>query len=326
MSFVFKTARREGVNIILGLSGGTGSGKTFSALRIASGIAGNKPFALIDTENKRALHYADQFKFDHGSLDAPFTPDRYVAAIQAASDAKYPVAVVDSASHIWAGDGGVLDWHEAELDRMAKNDYKKREACNMAAWVNPKMSHKRFVQKLLQVDMHIILCFRAEPKVEMVKDKKGKTIIVPKESPAGLNGWLPVCEKNLPFELTTSFLLLAENPGFPNPIKLQEQHKSIFKNGLLDESCGKRIAEWAKGEKPEPEEPKSEVDIELIRKQGEIKDKVMQLCKNDKKAAIAKLQTLANDTKIDATFKIDSIKLAENILSSINKEYDFEVD
>lgn len=248
MTFTFRPAVRENVGLIIGLSGGTGSGKTFTAMRLASGIAGDNPFAVIDTENGRAKHYADQFRFDRGDLAPPFRPDAYLEAILAADKANYPVIVVDSASHEWAGEGGVLDWQEEELTRMAGTDYKKREACKMAAWIKPKMSHKKMVQRLLQVRAHIILGFRAEEKVEMVRGDDGKMKIVPKHSLTGINGWMPICEKNLPFELTASFLLTADAPGIPKPIKLQEQHKPFFPlDRPIDEETGKQIGAWAKG-------------------------------------------------------------------------------
>lgn len=248
----FKPGIRENVGLLVGLAGGTGSGKTYSGFRLASGISGDKPFAVIDTESRRALHYADQFRFDHAELRPPFRPESYAEAIQAADAAGYPVIIVDSMSHVWAGDGGVLDWQEDELERMAGNDYAKRERVKMAAWIKPKMAHKHMVQKLLQVRAHLILCFRAEQKIEMVK-RDGKLEIVPKQSLTGLDGWIPVCEKNLPFELTASFLLTADKPGIPQPIKLQEQHRSLFPlDKPITEESGKRIAEWAVGGKQEP--------------------------------------------------------------------------
>lgn len=249
-SFSFKPAVRTKVSMLIGMIGGTGSGKTFSAMRLASGLAGGKKFAVIDTEAGRALHYADQFDFDHGDLPPPFRPDAYIEAIMAADAAGYPVIVVDSMSHVWAGDGGVLDWAEEELDRMAGSDWKKREGCKMASWIKPKMSHKQMVQRLLQVRAHLILCFRAEEKIEMIREE-GKMKIVPKTTLTGLDGWVPVCEKNLPFELTTSFLLLAKAPGIGNPIKLQEQHRGLFDlSQPITEESGRRLAEWANGAPP----------------------------------------------------------------------------
>lgn len=247
MGFEFKPAIRENVGLLIGLAGGTGSGKTYTAMRLAAGIAGGKTFAVIDTEAGRAKHYADEFKFDHGDLKPPFRPDAYAEAIKAADAAGYPVIVVDSVSHEHAGEGGILDWHEEELDRMAGSDWKKRDSCNMAAWIKPKMSHKHMVQKLLQVRAHLILCFRAEEKIEMVRED-GKLKIVKKQTTTGLDGWVPISEKNLPYELTASFLLTADAPGMPKPIKLQHQHRAFFPmNTEITEDSGRKLAAWASG-------------------------------------------------------------------------------
>jgi len=252
MTFSFRPAFRENVGLIIALAGGTGSGKTYTAMRLASGIAGGKPFAVIDTEAGRAKHYADQFKFEHGDLMPPFKPSAYQEAILAADKAGYPVIVVDSMSHEHAGEGGLLDWHDAELDRMAGDDWKKREACNMAAWIKPKSEHKKMVQRLLQIRAHLILCFRAEEKIEMKRDAEGKMKIIPKVTATGLDGWVPICEKNLPFEATASFLLLATNPGVPLPIKLQEQHRALFpQDKPINEDSGRLIAQWAAGSTPD---------------------------------------------------------------------------
>ena len=249
MAFTFRPAVRETVSLLVGLSGGTGSGKTFSAACAwRTGSPGDRPFAVIDTEAGRAKHYADQFAFDHGDLMPPFTPARYADAIAAADAAHYPVIVVDSMSHEWAGEGGILDWQEAELDRMAGDDWKKREACKMAAWIKPKMAHKQMVQRLLQMRAHLILCFRAEPKIEMVRGADGKMEIREKQSLVGLHGWIPIAEKNLPYELTASFLLMADRPGVPQPIKLQAQHRDLFPlDAPITEDSGARLAAWASG-------------------------------------------------------------------------------
>jgi len=143
--------------------------------------------------------------------------------------AGYKVIVVDSMSHEWAGEGGVLDWAESELDRMAGDDWKKREACKMASWIKPKMEHKKMVQRLLQVKATVILLFRAEEKVKMEKvlderSGKEKTAIVP-------IGWQPICEKNLPFELTVSFLLTPDAPGMPKPLRGWELHGRLSQTG-----------------------------------------------------------------------------------------------
>lgn len=246
-AFTFRPAKREGVHLLIGLAGGTGSGKTYTAMRLAAGIAGDNPFAVIDTESGRARHYADQFKFDVLDLEPPFRPDAYRAAIDAAEKAGYPVVVVDSMSHEHAGEGGLLDWSEEELDRMAGQDWKKREACKMASWIKPKTAHKEMVQRLLRAKLHVILCFRAEAKIEMIRED-GKTKIVAKQSLTGLDGWIPISEKTLPFELTASFLFTADAPGIPKPIKLQQQHRHLFPTDQpIGEKSGRLIAKWAAG-------------------------------------------------------------------------------
>lgn len=285
MSYEFRPAVRENVGLLIGIAGGTGAGKTYSAMKLATGIAGDRPFAVIDTEAGRASHYAPKagqaadgkntFRFDSIDMRPPFRPQSYMEAIRAADEAGYPVIVVDSASHEHSGEGGLLDWQEEELQRMAGDNWKKREACKMAAWIKPKTNHKAFVSRLLQVRAHLILCFRAEEKVEMVKGDDGKMKIMPKQSRTGRDGWVPVCEKNLPFEMTVSFLLLADRPGFPNPIKLQEQHRALFPlDRPIDEACGRGIAEWARGSGDgstrTPEPTRANDGLDHIRAEGEV--------------------------------------------------------
>lgn len=279
-STIFNPAKREGVNVIASLSGGTGSGKTMSGFEFSSGLAGDKPFAVIDTESKRALHYADRYRFDHAELRPPFRPDAYLQAVIDAEAAGYSVIMIDSGSHMWAGDGGLLDWHDQELEDMVKrkreffadkgwkfDEYKTREASTFSAWIEPKTSNKRFVQRLLQCRAHVVICLRAEEKIEIVKlndkgeidQERGKAKVRPKATPHGRDGWTPICEKNLPYEMTCSFLLKAERPGFPIPIKLQEQHRAMFP---LDQPVGRRAGElmaaWAGGATAQAPSPPSE--------------------------------------------------------------------
>jgi hypothetical protein len=243
MTVSFRPAKREQIPLLLGVAGGTGSGKTYSALLLARGITGGQPFAIIDTENGRAKHYADLFpEMRHAEIHAPFRPEKYADAIvQGASE--YPVVVVDSMSHEWAGDGGCLDWHD---DLMGGN-----QAKNFSAWIEPKKAHKRMLTQLLQLNAHVILCFRAEPKVEAKKNERGQWEYVPKPSLTGLDGWIPISEKMLPYELTASFLLMADQPGYPRPIKLQEQHKPFVPlDQPLSEETGRQLAAWAAGSAP----------------------------------------------------------------------------
>jgi hypothetical protein len=242
-AITFTPAKREAIALLIGLAGGTGSGKTYSALRIARGISGGDPFHVIDTENGRALHYADEFSFLHASLSAPFKPSRYAAAILEAEAQGAKVIVVDSTSHSWTGEGGVLEWH----DRLEGGQASRK----MLAWQEPKADHRVFENALLQTRAHVILCFRAAPKVEMRKGADGKIEVVPKEvvPGRGLDGWLPESDPRLPYEMTLSFLLMADAPGVPKVIKLPASLAGYVPlDAPLTETVGRELAAWSRGD------------------------------------------------------------------------------
>lgn len=243
MSIEFRDAVRGQVPLLILLAGGTGSGKSESALRIASGLAGSQPFAAIDTEHGRLLHKADDYKFKYAELEEPFTPERYAEALRAADGAGFPVIVIDSGSHEYEGIGGVLDIQLAEFERMGG-----RDSARMASWIAPKRRHKAFVREILRTRAHVVMTLRAEDKVDVVKDAAGKTQIVPKASLVGADGWIPICEKRLPFEATISLLLTADAPGVPKPIKLERRHADLVPlDRQLDEQVGVALAGWARG-------------------------------------------------------------------------------
>lgn len=243
VTFEYRDAVRADVQLLILLAGGTGSGKTESAMRIATGLANGEKFAVLDTENGRALHKADDYTFMHATLDEPFTPERYAEAVKDADDQGFPVIVIDSGSHEYEGIGGVLDLQREEFARMGS-----REGARMASWIEPKARHKRFVQQLLRTKAHVILNLRAEDKIEVGKDENNRTVVRPKESLIGVDGWIPICEKRLPFEATLSLLLTADAPGVPKPIKLEARHRDLIPlDRPLDEDVGRRLASWAAG-------------------------------------------------------------------------------
>jgi hypothetical protein len=185
--FAFKEATFDGMKLLIGLFGLSGGGKTFSALLLARGIAGpNGKVGLIDTENRRGSVFRDLVPGGYKTIDLnpPFHPLRYCEALDAAEQQGIDCVVVDSTSHEWLGEGGYLDLKEEALQRMAGEDWKKREKCAMAAaaQVKPK-THSRFVQKVIRCRMHVIFCFRAHPKVRLTK-ADGQTKIEVDETPS----------------------------------------------------------------------------------------------------------------------------------------------
>jgi hypothetical protein len=261
MSITFRPAVKEGIPLLIGLAAGTGGGKSYSALRLATGMAGGKRFAVCDTESGRIRHYADDFAFDVTDLAAPFSPARYSEAIEAADKAGYPVIVVDSMSHEWAGDGGVLD-HQIETHKKLGGGSNTK----LLSWAEPKQAHRKFVTRLLQVRAHVILCFRAAERVEMAKDPRtGKTEVVAKRSLTARDGWIPITDRELPFELTISALLMADNPGVPLPVKLPEKLRPFVPlDQPLSEETGIQLAAWAAGTSSEPSAEEAGLTDELL--------------------------------------------------------------
>ena len=244
--FTFRPAIRTQTPLLLGLAGPSRSGKTLSALRLASGMGGD--IFMIDTERGRGLHYADKYKYNYAELLPPFTSARYIEVIQAAKDAGAKIIIVDSASHEHEGPGGMLEQHEAFLDRTCGTDFKKRERMTFTAWIKPKAEHNKFVNALLQMgaDTHFIFCFRAKDKLIL---KKG-------EEPIHA-GWTPICSSRFEFEMTSLLVLPDGSKGTPDlqatAAGLREPLDQIFKPGVqLTEESGRKLAQWAAGGQQNP--------------------------------------------------------------------------
>lgn len=230
-----RPAVREGARIVLGVSGVSGSGKTYTALQIAWGLANGdaSKVGLLDTENKRGSLYSDILvskdkqvqQFLIGDLYAPFSPQRYAAAIKEFQEAGVQVLVVDSASHEWEGEGGCEDIAD--------------DGGNVANWKKAKREHKRFMNTLLTCDMHIIVCLRAREKTSFVDPKK----------PVSL-GIQPICEKNFMFEMTAS-LLIHEQGKYRDILKCPAELQPILDkpDGYLGAREGLALRKWIDGGK-----------------------------------------------------------------------------
>lgn len=254
--FVANNAVRERVPLLIGLMGPSGGGKTFSALRLATGIqrvTGGEIY-VIDTEAKRALHYADRFKFKHVPFTEPFGSRDYLEAMRFCVSQGAKTIVVDSMSHEHEGPGGMLDLHEQVLTRMAGNDYQKRERMKMLAWAEPKAARRELINGILRLEANFIFCFRAKNTSKPVKNAEGKTEVVPL-------GFMPIAGEEFVFEQTLNALLLpgaggvpswsSQNVGESTMIKLPEQFAALRgRNRPLDENLGAHLARWASGESP----------------------------------------------------------------------------
>src|SRR5947209_2788964 len=112
MTLTLRKATRQQTKIRIGLSGPSGSGKTYSALLLASGMAPWEKIAVIDTENGSADLYSHLGGYSVITLTAPFSPERYIEAIEECQKAGMEVIVIDSVTHEWEGKGGCLESNE----------------------------------------------------------------------------------------------------------------------------------------------------------------------------------------------------------------------
>lgn len=248
-TFEDRPAVREQTPILVGLVGPSGSGKTYSALRLAVGmqrITGGDIY-VIDTEARRALHYAEKFKFRHVAFGAPFSPLDYLAAIDHCYQKGAKTIIVDSTSHEHEGPGGVLEMHEREVQRLSKGDPKKTESVKMLAWSRPKQERRRLINTILQMPCNFIFCFRAKEKLKIERGK----------DPVPL-GFMPIGAEEFIYEFTMKALLLPGANGFPtwksdyigeqSMMKLPEQFREIFAQRVqLGEDIGEQLARWGAG-------------------------------------------------------------------------------
>jgi len=251
-------ATRQRVPVLVGLTGSSGSGKTYSALRLATGLqrVTGGDIGYIDTEARRSLHYADRFNFRFLEFRSPFGPLDYLAAIRHFADKGVRTIVVDSASHEHEGQGGVLEMHEQETDRLAKAWNQSREKVQLTAWAAPKAQRRQLINAILQMDINAIFCFRAKEKLK----------IIPGKNPVQL-GWMPIAGEEWIYEMTVNCLLYPSGGGVPvwntaepgelQMLKLPVQFETIFADRKpLSEDIGEAMAKWAAGDSASTPSPK----------------------------------------------------------------------
>lgn len=250
--FEVNDAVREQVPVLAGLFGPSGSGKTFSALRLATGMkkaAGKGNIIMIDTESRRALHYADNFAFKHVPFEAPFSPLDYLKVMEDCMKLNPAVIIIDSMSHEHEGPGGVLEMHEEDMERFSGGDRAKAERVKFLAWVRPKQERRRLINSFLQMNCNLIFCFRAKEKLKLAKGKDPEPL-----------GWQPIAGDEFLYEMTLNCMLPPNSGGVPQwhaehkgeqaLIKLPQQFRGLFLDSKpLDEEIGEKLAQWAAGGK-----------------------------------------------------------------------------
>jgi len=227
---------RQRHGLFIAVIGGTNSGKTFSSLRLASGIAKpqGKRVAVLDTEGGRTLHLRNHFDFDVRVLEPPHRPERYLDIARSAQERGYGVLVIDSFSMEWRGPGGKLDWNDEKLAEYVErkraeakekgwrfDEEKTRFAGKAVASIEPSMSHKMMEMALLGLRMPVIFSIRGGMTYD--PDKRASV-------------FKAQCRQDFLFDVTVSFRLAAEKKGIIDlseaaKFKMEGDHAAIFKDG-----------------------------------------------------------------------------------------------
>jgi hypothetical protein len=235
-----KPAQRTQRKARVGLWGKSGSGKTWTALKLARGLAGpDGKILVLDTEDGSSTIYADTEAFDVLPIEPPYDPLRF-AAILATVAPHYEVVILDSTSHEWTGPGGCLDQIDVEKLKLGDNAF--------AAWSKITPKHNRFVEALTRCSAHVICCLRAKTTYKLVRNERTKKL-----EPV-MTGEAPIQREEVPYELDVLARLEPDGSGVSMSItksRYRDWHGKTFSNP--DVALGAELAAWlSKGVTPVP--------------------------------------------------------------------------
>ena len=248
--------------VSLSIAGGSGTGKTYSALLLARGLAGDKGFAVLDTENLRAKFYKAEFPdmthYDFGPIVdgdmVGFPPERWIAALDDLEDAGHGAVVIDSFSHAWEGINGVLELQALELasrveaaEARANGRDVNPDKFTMLAWAAVKPRYRRLINRIIQSKMHVVICIRAK-EVQQSWDREAKKKQNARDTKLRRNDlpWDIASDRDLIFEMTAAMLMVPAAPGQPVLLKCADQFTHLFPpRARITPEIGVAMREWS---------------------------------------------------------------------------------
>ncbi len=219
-----KQSKRKNVKLRLGISGASGFGKTHSALLLAYGMTKDwSKIAVIDTENSSASLYSDLGEFNVLDLKAPYSPERYIKAIEVCEKANMEVIIIDSITHEWSGTGGCLDI-QAKLGGRFQD------------WAKVTPLHQGFLDKILQSNCHIITTTRRKVDYSLDVGSNGRTQVIK-------HGTKEITREGFEYELTVNFELVNDQ----HLAKASKDRTGLFMNRpefVITSKTGERLLKW----------------------------------------------------------------------------------
>lgn len=247
----FHKAERKQAKMRIGVFGSSGSGKTFGSLVMARGLASawNK-ICLIDTENGSGDLYSHLGDYNVLTLKSPFSPEKYIEAIAYCEKMEMEVIIIDSITHEWAGEGGILD----EADRIGKT---AKNAFTIWGQLTPR--HNKFIGKILFANAIVIACGRSKQDYVINEvEKNGRKVSIPEKI-----GLKAITREGFDYEMTVSFDLDITHYAVST-----KDRTGLFQDKapmLLTEETGKKLAEWNAGGAPNPDDQKRAIAAEFKR-------------------------------------------------------------
>jgi energy-coupling factor transporter ATP-binding protein EcfA2 len=243
---LIRKAERTQRHLRVALSGPTGAGKTYTALRMAMALVreGGR-LGIVDTENSSSSVYAGQPNPDGGVFDfdvidlsqeqGRYSPSNYIRAWEAFANAGYAVILTDSISHAWAGDGGVL----SIVDRASE----KEKGNSFAAWRKGTPEQQRFIDLLLNYPGHHIVTMRSKMEYVLEEDSRGRK--VPRK--VGLS---PVQRDGVEYEFDVGFEVDTDHVLTVSKTRLS--WLDGYREPNAGASVGKKLLEWYTSATPAP--------------------------------------------------------------------------
>ena len=234
---MFQKAVKYESKLKLAIAGPSGSGKTFSSLTLATHLVPNGRIAVVDTEHRSAAKYSDLFHFDVLNLAAPFHPDRFIEAIQAAQQGGYDVLIIDSLSHAWTGSGGLLEL----VDQIAK---RMKTPNTFFAWKEATPIQNRLVEALNAAPLHLICTMRSKQEYVLEQiEQNGRTINLPRKL-----GMAPVQREGLEYEFDVYLDMDIDNHAIVAKTRCPVlQGQVITRPGA---ALAQTLNQWLQGEQP----------------------------------------------------------------------------
>lgn len=222
---MFRKAQRKQAKLRLAITGPAGSGKTYSALQLAFGLGGK--IAMIDTENGSGDLYSNLGDYDIASMHAPYDPRKYLQGIQEAEKAGYDVIIIDSLSHAWSGQGGILDIQ----NKLSETKYRGN---SYAAWRDVTPLQNLLVEALLSSNAHIIATMRSKTDYIQTENERGRTEI-------RKVGLAPVQREGIDYEFGTVFDLSPNHYAMVSKDRTGIFDEQVF---LVSKDTGKLLRQW----------------------------------------------------------------------------------